>query len=149
MADINELYKDIYTVKAQMSNLSNLIDRLDTTIEKLTEVSSNISQLLAVQSNRLEHLEKMSADLSSEIDSNDRNVQGQLNHLEKEIYKEIETSHSILLSEIKQMKESNQKQLDSLNEKLAFVERWMWIVSGGAAVVGFILSKISIKFFGV
>lgn len=148
MADINELYKDIYTVKAQMSNLSNLIDRLDTTIEKLTEVSSNISQLLAVQSNRLEHLEKMSADLSSEIDSNDRNVQGQLNHLEKEIYKEIETSHSILLSEIKQMKESNQKQLDSLNEKLAFVERWMWIVSGGAAVVGFILSKISIKFFG-
>lgn len=148
MADINELYKDIYAVKAQMSSLSNLIDRLDTTIEKLTEVSSNISQLLAVQSNRLEHLEKMSADLSSEIDSNDRNVQGQINHLEKEIYKEIETSHNILLSEIKQMKESNQKQLDSLNEKLAFVERWMWIVSGGAAVVGFILSKISIKFFG-
>lgn len=146
-ADNNELFKDVVQMKAEMNQLNNLIGRLDTTIEKLTEVSTTISQLLAVQSNRLEHLEKMSQELSKEIDTNDNNVQSKLSVLEREIYKEMEQNQLVLLTEIKSLKETSQRQFEQMEQKLATVEKWMWLVSGGAAVVGFILSKITMKFF--
>lgn len=147
MSEPSDLYRDVYQIKAEMGQLNGLIDRLDTTIERLTEVSTTISKLLAVQSNRLEHLEKMSTDLSHEVDENDRHVQHQLNLMEKEIYKEIEDHHQKIMNELKDIREENQKQYKSMSDKLAFVERWMWVVSGGAAVVGFVLSKITAKFW--
>jgi chromosome segregation ATPase len=147
MNEVNDLYRDVYQIRAEMGQLNGLIERLDTTIERLTEVSTTISKLLAVQTNRLDHLEKMSSDLSNEVDENDKHIHTQIATVEKELYKEIEDHHLKIMSELKIMKEENQKQHASLSEKLAFVERWMWVVSGGAAVIGFILSKVTSKFF--
>lgn len=143
----NELYMDVYKIKADMSQLHHLIERLDTTIEKLTEVSTTISQLLAVQTNRLETLEKLSTEISREITDQDKNIHNELYRLEKEIYKEVETSHIDILEEIKNIREENEKQHDIFWKKLASVERWIWLMSGGAVVVGFLLEKFFVKLF--
>ena len=43
----SELYKDVVKLKSDMAQINVLVDRIDVTIEKLTEVSKNISELLA------------------------------------------------------------------------------------------------------
>ncbi len=145
--NVQSLYKDVYQLKAEISQISNILGKLDNTIDKLTEVSTNISQLLAIQTNRLESQEKISEKLSKELDDNDKLIRQEINRLEKQLREELEDQYDEILKEIKSMKESNQKQHDALNSKLSIVEKWIWLVSGGAAVVGFILSKLTSKIF--
>lgn len=134
---------DIYKLKADLDRVDGLIDRIDTTIEKLTEVSTSISQVLAVQTNRMEYLEKKAEMLSKGVFDSDK----QMIVFDKEIHKDMEANQIALLTEMKSIRDETQRKLDRLDSKLEFVERWMWVVSGGAAVVGFILSKITEKFW--
>lgn len=146
-SNVQAIYKDVYQLKAEITQISNILTKLDNTIDKLTEVSTNISQLLAIQTNRLETQEKISEKLSKELDDNDKLIRQEIARLEKDLREELEDQYDEILKEIKSMKESNHKQHETLNSKLAIVEKWIWLVSGGAAVVGFILSKLTSKLF--
>ena len=64
MPDLNEIAKEVSALRADMAQINTLVDRLDITIEKLTEVSTNVSQLLAVQGSRLDQQERSSSQLS-------------------------------------------------------------------------------------
>lgn len=143
--EINDLYMDVYKLKADMNQLHHLIERLDTTIEKLTEVSTSISQLLAVQTNRLETVEKLSNEFSREITDQEKTFHDEMYKLEKDIYKEVENSHLDILEEIKSIREENEKQHDIFWKKLASMEKWIWVVSGGAMVTGFLIEKFILK----
>jgi hypothetical protein len=47
------IVEDISYLKQDMAKVGLLVDRLDVTIDKLTEVSTNISQLLAVHETKI------------------------------------------------------------------------------------------------
>ena len=126
-----DLYDEVLKLKVDMAHVNTLVERLDVAIEKLTEVSANISQLLAVQGSRLEYQQKFLEDLA---EAND------LRH--KEFDRKLEVKLTELDNDIGNVK-------TKLNERIQTVEKWMWLVSGGAAVIGFLISKIfpSVKIF--
>ena len=89
MPEVADIAKDVYQLKADMAQINTLVDRLDITITKLTEVSTNISELLAVQTNRLETQEKLSSKLfeiiekrKDESEQSDKDIQLQMKNLE-------------------------------------------------------------------
>jgi len=141
--EFNQIKLDVYKLRSDLDRVDHLIDRLDSTIEKLTEVSASVSQLLAVQTSRMESLEKRTDGLSKAAFDSDK----QIIVFDKEIHRDMEANQLALLAEMKSIRDETQKKLDRLDSKLEFVERWMWVVSGGAAVVGFILSKLTEKFW--
>ena len=57
---------------------------------------------------------------------------------------ELEWASSManILDEIKAMREDMAKQHDIENKKIEELNRWRWIVMGGAAVIGWIVSKV-------
>lgn len=149
MPEVADIAKDVYQLKADMAQINTLVDRLDITITKLTEVSTNISELLAVQTNRLETQEKLSSKLfeiiekrKDESEQSDKDIQLQMKNLEKELYDEIEEKQEKILNELKSMKETNTKQHLEMSQRMTKLEKWIWIVTGGAIVVGFIISKV-------
>jgi len=115
----------MYQLKADVKNMGALLEKLSVSIEKMTEVSSNISQLLAVQNARIQQQEKSTDRLSVELEASEKACALRLDTLERDMFKEME---------------NNRK---SLTEKVAAIERWIWIVSGGAMVVGVVFSKIT------
>lgn len=157
MAELGDLSREVTSIKADMAKVNTLVDRLDFTIEKLSEVSTNISQLLAVQENRLSQLEKLSLQLSSliekrkdEANETAEQLHRRITSAEKDFKTEIEKMDTKLFDQLKQMREENRKQYEELNKKMAQLEKWMWVVTGGAAVIGFIISQLFnvIKVFG-
>lgn len=149
MADFNELAKEVSALRADMAQINTLVDRLDVTIEKLTEVSTNVSQLLAVQGSRLDQQERSSNQLSlliekrkDEVSESIEVLHKRINTTEKDFKQELEKLNEKILVEMKAIREDNSLQYKSLNEKITKLEKWMWIVTGGAAVVGFLLSKV-------
>lgn len=146
--NINDLYKDVYQIKAELHHVNALIDRLDVAISQLSTVSKNISELLAVQGTRLQYQEKMSEQLSRLIQKTDKQTTQNNNEIEGAFNRKIDELETELFAEIKLLRDENKKQHEEMKSKLAVVEKWIWVVSGGAAVVGFLISKASsyIKF---
>ena len=60
----------------------------------------------------------------------------------KEFEMVIDNLRIDIMKEIKALREDMQKQYDMENKKIEDLNRWRWIVMGGAAVMGWILSRI-------
>lgn len=149
MADLQELNIQVLKLQSDMSQINVLVDRLDVTISKLTEVSTSVSQLLAVQGNRLDQQEKSSNQISYLLEKRkDEMVESyeilhkRITNTEREHKAEVEKLETKILDEIKAIREENKEMYAALNKKIVELEKWMWVVTGGAAVVGFLLSKV-------
>lgn len=149
MTDLNELNIQVLKLQSDMSQINVLVDRLDVTISKLTEVSTSVSQLLAVQGNRLDQQEKSSNQISYLLEKRkDEMVESyeilhkRITNTEREHKAEVEKLETKILDEIKAIREENKDMHAALNKKIVELEKWMWVVTGGAAVVGFLLSKV-------
>ena len=60
----------------------------------------------------------------------------------KEIQAIIDMMRDELMQEIKAMREDMSKQHETENKKIEELNRWRWIVMGGAAVIGWVISKL-------
>lgn len=157
MSDITDLTKEVSALKADMAQINVLVDRLDLTIAKLTEVSTTVSQLLAVQGSRLEQQERSANQFSlllekrrDEAAESNEMMHKRISSAEKDFKAEIEKLNDKILDEMKSMRAESKAQHDDLSKKMSNLEKWVWIVSGGAAVVGFLASHFVDlgKFFG-
>jgi len=54
----------------------------------------------------------------------------------------LELVNEEILKEIRLMRDENSKQHTSVSERIIKLEKWIWVVSGGGFVVGFLLSQI-------
>ena len=151
-SDVKKLADTISTLQQDMAQVGTLVERLDVTIEKLTEVSTHVSELLAVQGTRLEIQEKASSQLQElvekrrlETDANIKDVYYRVEKVEKDLYDEIEASQNKVLTEIKEMRAESTTQHNELKNKVQRLERWMWTVIGGIAVFTFLV-EIGMKF---
>jgi hypothetical protein len=150
--DVKKLADSISTLQQDMAQVGMLVERLDVTIEKLTEVSTRVSELLAVQGTRLEAQEKVSDQIRNileqrriETDGNIKDVYVRVEKVEKDLYDEIEASQNRVLDEIKAMRAESTNQHNELKGKVNRVEKWMWTIIGGLSVFTFIF-QVGIKF---
>jgi len=151
-SDVKKLSDTISILQQDMAQVGTLVERLDVTIEKLTEVSTRVSELLAVQGTRLLNQEKVSEQIQTlietrrvETDSNIKDVYIRVERVEKDIYDDIEASQQKVLTEIKEMRAESTTQHNELKTKVNRLEKWMWTCIGAIAVVSFIV-QIGIKF---
>lgn len=60
----------------------------------------------------------------------------------KELEQMMANMQNNIMQEIKAMREDMAKQHEVENKKIEDLNRWRWIVMGGAAVVGWVVSKV-------
>ena len=128
--EVYKIQNDVVGLQKDMSQINAIVDKLDITIEKLTDVSSNVSRLLAVHETRLENQEKAGSQLANLIEKNKEQIDAEL----KVIYDRIADTKKTLRTEI-------DDRHDEVMKELKTIQKWMWLVSGGGAVVGFILAN--------
>mgnify|MGYP003141191695 CR=1 FL=1 len=118
MAQIDDLTKDIVELQTQVQSITTMSGKLDTAIEKLTDVSASIKSMLAVHEEKINRAEDIDDELFSQIESRRRELTANT--------KELRDCISSLSQQIKQQ------------------ERFKWVLIGGAMAVGFILSNMKI-----
>jgi hypothetical protein len=151
-SDVKKLADTISTLQQDMAQVGTLVERLDVTIEKLTEVSTRVSELLAVQGTRLLNQEKVSEQIQTlietrrvETDTNIKDVYIRVERVEKDLYNDIEASQTKVLTEIKEMRAESTKQHNELKGKVNRLEKWMWTCIGAVVVISFVI-QVGIKF---
>ena len=129
---------DVEILKRDIDRFSGLFDRLDTTIEKLTEVSGGINRMLAVHENRLEQQEELTKRFITLMEERRREnsdkyeiVQNRITQTREEMQQEIKDSIKEVVTKI-----------DKLSETVNKLEKWKYLVVGGAITIGFLLAKL-------
>jgi DNA repair ATPase RecN len=117
-------------IKKDLENVSSINNRLDMAIEKLADVSSSIKSMLAVHEEKIERQEKTDEvifekikDRADEIDSVYRELQREINQVERR-----------LLIEIKALR-------NDIGSRVSLLEKARWILLGAAIVIVFLLTK--------
>ena len=117
-------------IKKDLENVSSINHRLDTAIEKLADVSSCIKSMLAVHEEKIERQEKTDEiifekikDRADEIDSVYRELQREINQVERR-----------LLIEIKALR-------NDIGSRVSMLEKLRWILLGAGIVIVFMITK--------
>ena len=118
------------SVRKDVESVNSIQGRLDTAIDKLTDVSTSIKSMLAVHEEKIQRQEQIDEvifnklkDRADEIDNVYRDLQREINQTEKR-----------LLIEIKSLK-------NDIGSRVGVLEKWRWLILGGAIVIGWVLSK--------
>ena len=132
MADngTKEILIDIAGLKKDVENVQTIHGRLDTAIDRLTDVSTSIKQMLAVHEEKITRQEQTDEVIFGKL----RERQIEIDTVYKELQKEIQQTEKRLLIEIKSLK------LD-IGGRVGTLEKYKWLILGGSIVVGWILSR--------
>lgn len=145
----NNKVKVIKLMDAQVKILESVVERIDTSIEKLTEVSNSIGKLLAVHDERINQLEKVHNRQEDDI----RDIYSRINVTSKEICDKLDSVEDTLEGKMKEHSVASEKlhkelkvdldgRLKTIDDRIGILERWRWLILGGATVLGFLLEKI-------
>ena len=130
MADSTDLKVEIKGLKKDIEMSNNLNSRLDTAIEKLTDVSTSIKQMLAVHEEKIQRQEQIDEIIFEKL----KERAGEIDAVHRDLTKEIQQVEKRLLIEMKQLK------LD-IGARVGILEKYKWLIMGGAIVIGWILSN--------
>jgi len=154
MVDNSELRKieeNVSSLQRDMAQVGQLVDRLDVTIEKLTEVSTTVSQLLAVQANRLEVQEKTADKIQDlieqrrmETDKSIKELYDRIDGVEVDLQREMKDHQEKIIKKLEELKSEGATQHSQIGERMSKLEKWMWVLTGGGMVLGFLVDKVNL-----
>lgn len=110
-------------------------------LPKVVEDVSKLQQEVAVVAALVDRLE----DGVERFDRQTENLHARISSGEREIKQKIDEQYDELMKEIKEMRQESVEQHNSLSDRITAMEKWMWIVVGGAMVVSFILSQVDLS----
>ena len=140
--DVSQLSIDLEVLKNEVKQVASVNEKLDTAIDKLTDISGSIKSMLAVHEEKLskqEDIDKAIFNLIEsrrvEFDTNYKELHARINKIHQELTDEIEMSEKRLMCEIKTLNVN-------LDGRIGVFEKYRWIIIGAAIVLGLSMPSI-------
>ena len=119
----------IEVLRNEVKSVASVNEKLDNTIDKLTDISSSIKSMLAVHEEKLSRQDKVDEIIFEKL----RERQQEIQDVHASLKAEMATSEKRLLVEIKSLKLE-------IGNRVSTLEKYKWLILGGAIVIGWILS---------
>jgi len=136
LTDIQKMVTDVQVLKNEVEQVSNVNVKLDSAIDKLTDISSSIKSMLAVHEERLskqEDIDKAIFNLMEnrriESESKFEDLHARLNKSVKELRDEVELSEKRILCDLKELK-------INISDRVGVLEKYRWIIIGASIILG-------------
>ena len=133
----NDLVTEVELLKREVEDMKVIHGRLDTAIEKITEVSNCINRMLAVHEERISQQESTQHNAEQEFTADIKELHSRITSNTKEIMTTATAQH-------KEHTEVIQRLRDDLQNRVGVLEKWRWIIIGGSIVLGFVIQKLPI-----
>jgi ABC-type transporter Mla subunit MlaD len=121
----------------EVEQLERIVLKLDDSIDKLTEVSANISKLLAVQEQRMNTIEKDTDRNQDDI----RHLYGKLDSATKTLSDKIDESMKNSSIGHDKIQKAIDEKLQVYDDRLKVLEMWRWVIIGGGIAAMWFVNK--------
>jgi len=136
-------------LETELEVLKSVVGKLDSSLEKISEVSNSIGKLLAVHDERLNSLEKVSDkrdreidELHSRITTQTREILEKLESMEKRIEERMKHAAVVSTQQHNDIKNEIQGDMKEMEDRIRTLEKWKWYIMGAGAAIGYALSNL-------
>ncbi len=126
----------IEVLRNEVKSVANVNEKLDNTIDKLTDISSSIKSMLAVHEEKLSKNEEVDKAIFTLLENRRKESENKFEDLHSRLNKsvvnlreEVELSEKRLMCEIKQLN-------INLGDRVGVLEKYRWMIVGGAIIIG-------------
>ena len=141
MPDLEKLNTEIALLKKDAKTGELIHLRLESTIEKLTEITVSLKSMLIQQQTKLERAEQVDEDIFITLESRRKEWDKDLKELHsrittnsRELREHQVKSEQTMLNELRSMKHQ-------LSERVGVLEKWRWLIIGGSILLGLMMSN--------
>lgn len=138
-------------LEVEVEVLKTVVSKLDHSIEKISQVSNDIGRLLAVHDERIDQLERVSVarmedikELHSRITTGNREISEKIDHLDRTIQDRMSKAAAASKEQHEEIQKEIQKDVKEIADRVDVLERWRWMIVGGAIVLGFVIGNLPI-----
>ena len=149
MADLEKLKTQVALLEKDAQSAELIHQKLEIAIEKLTDITISLKGMLVQQETKLAKAEETDNDIFITLESRQVKWDNDL----KELHSRITTNsrelreHQIM-SENKMLNELRNIR-NQLDNRVAVLEKWRWIIVGGSIIVGLMISNPDSMFFDI
>lgn len=83
--------------------------------------------------------------LEVRVEDQYKTLHHRISELRDDVRDDIDTKHEKLMFKLDEHNQASQEHWDNVNNKINQIEKWKWMVMGGALVVGYFLAHIRIE----
>jgi chromosome segregation ATPase len=141
VSDISEIKTQIALLEQDAKSAEQIHNKLEVAIEKLTEITISLKGMLVQQETKLAKAEETDNDIFVTMESRQLKWDNDL----KELHSRITTnsrelrehqiqSESKMLYELRNLRHQ-------LDNRVAVLEKWRWIIVGGSIIIGLMVSN--------
>jgi acetoin utilization deacetylase AcuC-like enzyme len=159
--EVQDLKLKVGLLEKDVDQITVLCDKLDTTIEKVQELTSTMTKMLALHEERIEKQEQKDAELivmvekrrteteanikelHSRITTTDRENAKEMSDLEDRMEKMLQAHTQSVVAEVKKLEAAQRSHHEEMSQRLRIVEQKTWMFVGAAVVIGYILANAS------
>jgi cell fate (sporulation/competence/biofilm development) regulator YmcA (YheA/YmcA/DUF963 family) len=133
MEDINT---EVALLKKEVSDIKFIFNRLDTAIERITEVSTSVNRMLAVHEEKISQQEEATIRANKEFSEDIKELHSRITTNSKEMGAMITKYQIEQTAHIEHLR-------NDLNGRVGVLEKWRWLIIGGSIIIGLMMSNPS------
>ena len=141
MADLEKLKTQVALLEKDAESGALIHQRLEIAIEKLTDITISLKGMLVQQETKLAKAEETDNDIFVTLESrrlewdNDlKDLHSRITTNSRELREHQVQSESKMLYELRNLRQQ-------LDNRVAVLEKWRWIIVGGSIIVGLMVSN--------
>ena len=141
MSDLNKIQTKIALLEQDAKSAEQIHNKLEVAIEKLTEITISLKGMLVQQETKLAKAEETDNDIFITLESRQVKWDNDLKALHSRITtnsRELREHQVIyenkMLNELRNIR-------NQLDNRVAVLEKWRWIIVGGSIIVGLMISN--------
>ena len=141
MSDLSKIQTKIALLEQDAKSAEQIHNKLEVAIEKLTEITISLKGMLVQQETKLAKAEETDNDIFVTLESrrlewdNDlKDLHSRITTNSRELREHQVQSESKMLYELRNLRQQ-------LDNRVAVLEKWRWIIVGGSIIVGLMVSN--------
>ena len=141
---------EVDLLKKDITLINDVFRKLDTTIEKLEELTASMTKILSLHEQKLEYHERKDQDLDrlielrrTELLNDIKELHSRVTTVNRELTTQIEHTETKITSEIKALKEHITQEHKQASNVVEQIQRWKWMILGGSAAVMWLISSVN------
>ena len=129
-----DLKVDVSVLKEKVSTLTDLCNKMDRVIEKLTDNQTALANQI------YNDMDKRKEDTVSDI----KELHSRITTVDRNLSDKIELTERRIMDEIKSLRDHITAHNDKEDEDIKKLSQWKWMVAGGVVVLAWIISNIKL-----
>lgn len=145
---IHKLDMKLSLLERDLQQTDKLCEKLSESIEKLQEVNASLTKMITLHEQRHEQHERVETELKEDI----KELHSRITTVNRELHDKIDEVEKSIGEKIDDLRREiirhEQKDRARLPDVLREIDKYKWMILGGAIAVGWIIGHVNLEFLG-